>query len=400
MKEILIYPIKSLMHHDSLISNDSNKLLNDLLELLGTDYSFKYINDFNDTNDKLVLILVQSGGSEGIFKKEVYPNFGGPYYLLAYGSSNSLPASLEILSFLKQNNKPSEVLHGNNEYIVTRIKDLYNKEIDDEVVRLGVFGKPSDWLISSNVDYSKCKEVFGIELVDVDEEEIVNEINEQKEVFEISIEFKYNKEEVNKALKIYQALKHILIRHSLKGFTIRCFDIIAKVHSSACLALALLNKEGYIASCEGDIPAMITMYLVKKLTNQSSFQANPQWIDPINNTIDLAHCTIPFDMCERFSLDTHFESGIGVGIHGELKENVVTIFKVSNSCDVFYCETGTIVKNEYRHDRCRTQIRILVDSPISYFLTSSIGNHHIVFYGDHKEEITNYLKNKSLRRVI
>jgi hypothetical protein len=70
----------------------------------------------------LPLILVQSGGSEGFFKRDIYPTYKGPYYLLTYGSSNSLAASLEILSFVKEENKKGEVLHGDNTYIAERLK--------------------------------------------------------------------------------------------------------------------------------------------------------------------------------------------------------------------------------------------------------------------------------------
>ena len=36
------------------------------------------------------------------------------------------------------------------------------------MAKLGVIGKPSDWLIASDVDYKKVNELFDIELVDID----------------------------------------------------------------------------------------------------------------------------------------------------------------------------------------------------------------------------------------
>ena len=33
--------------------------------------------------------------------------------------------------------------------------------------KLGVIGKPSDWLIASDVDYETAKKVFGVELIDI-----------------------------------------------------------------------------------------------------------------------------------------------------------------------------------------------------------------------------------------
>ena len=394
--KIKIYPIRSIMSHDNSISSDSKVLLDSLSE-----FEFEYISDFKTiTNSDLVLILVQSGGSEGIFKSEIYPNFKGPYYLLTYGSNNSLAASLEILTFLKQETKKCEVLHGSSKYISSRIHELAKMQSSKEKVRLGILGEPSDWLISSNVDKDKCRNVFDIDLVSIDQDEVIKAI-ENHTNFESSEASKYdfNKKEINKALQIYEGLKEIVAKYELDGFTIRCFDIIQKVKSSACLSLALFNKDNIIASCEGDVPAMLSAYTIQKVTGKHSFQANPQHIDPENNIIELAHCTLPLDMCNKITYDTHFESGIGVGIHGEFDLTKVTILKINAELNEFYCETGEIIKNEYRKDRCRTQIHIKLDADVSYFLRASLGNHHLVVLGDEKEKITKYLQELGLRKV-
>ena len=397
MKHIYIYPIKSMMSYGDLISKESNKLLSDLKSLL-KDYEFTFISDFNNVKkDDFTLILVQSGGSEGIFKDKIYKAFNGPYYLLTYGSSNSLAASLEILTFIKNNSKKGEVLHGDNLYIAKRIDELYNLKGDDKVYRLGVLGKPSDWLISSDVDYKKCLDIFNIELVDIKEEEVISEIESVDKIDIISIP--YDKNETIKALKIYEGLKKIVSKYNLDGFTIRCFDIISKIKSSACLALSLFNKDDIIASCEGDIPSMITAFILYKLLNVHSFQANPQWIDPVNNTIELAHCTLPLDMASKVTYDTHFESGIGIGIHGELHAGDITIVKINNGLNEFYVEEGELINNDYRLDRCRTQIKIKLKSDVTYFLKNSLGNHHLIIYGHKRDKIKNYLESCGLRNV-
>ena len=47
------------------------------------------------------------------------------------------------------------------------------------------------------------------------------------------------------ALHLYMALKTILQRHDLQGFTIRCFDLLTSIHNTGCVALAQLNSEEY-----------------------------------------------------------------------------------------------------------------------------------------------------------
>ena len=98
------------------------------------------------------------------------------------------------------------------------------------------------------------------------------------------------------------------------------------------------------------------------------------------------------NMVEKYSLNTHFESGIGVAIKGELKEDAITIFKLSRNLKDYFVTTGKIIRNLNEINLCRTQIEISVDENIEYFLTRPYGNHHIIVYGDYKKEIENYMK--------
>ena len=73
-------------------------------------------------NDDFALLYVASGGSEGYFI-EVFDSLKDrPCYILTSGDSNSLAASMEILSFLQQNGGRGEILHGDIEAIASRIK--------------------------------------------------------------------------------------------------------------------------------------------------------------------------------------------------------------------------------------------------------------------------------------
>ena len=313
-------------------------------------------------------------------------NLKPPFYLLTYGYNNSLAASLEILSYLKDNNLEGEVLHGSNEYIIKRIKELTKVNVK---YRFGIIGKPSDWLIASNANYETAKRLHNIELVDIS----INKVSDYyfKSINDYNLEFKYDSKEIDKALKLHKVLNKIKEEYNLNGLTIRCFDLLEKLKTTSCLSLALLNKEGIVATCEGDIPTMISMHLLNKITSQVGFQANPSRINIENKKMILAHGTLPLNMVNKYNLDTHFESGIGVAIKGYLKEEKVTIFKLSKNLKDYYVTTGTIIKNLEESNLCRTQIEVSIDENIDYFLNRPYGNHHVVIYGDYKNEIINYM---------
>lgn len=329
------------------------------------------------------IIYVRTGGTEGLFKEQFFTDgrlsIPEPVRLLTSGKSNSLAASMEILSFLRRNGLRGEILHGSPEYIAERIKHPGQEVSGDSLIasvhpgrilegeRLGVVGKPSDWLISSDVDFTKAKEVLGLELVDIPMDEFLAIEKEQPDT------------SINGSMRIYAALRSIILKHGLDGLTLRCFDLLTAVHNTGCMGLALLNSEGFTATCEGDVPAMISMALARKVCGCPGFQANLSQIN--GDDLLFAHCTVPLSMTRSWVYDTHFESGIGVAVHGEIPEGPVTIFKLSPDFDRAFIFEGKIVANDYQENLCRTQIHVKAPGAAPYFLSSSIGNHHIIIPG-------------------
>ena len=385
---IAIYTLTSELHDEQAVS----AITKAFLESIGIEYELKG-NDYSDYGtSSLSLIYVRTGGTEGIFKRllpSLQTQSSRPFYLLTSGKSNSLAASMEILSYLRQNNIKGEIIHGSSAYIAKRIRLLVKTEEAHKQLqgaRLGIIGEPSDWLISSQADKEIVKERLGIELVDIPMQTLLDTIAAKEEQPTAS---KSDNEKVRQALpgakRIYEALKDIVTDNRLNGFTLRCFDLLSAIWNTGCLALAKLNAEGYVAGCEGDVPAMLSMMIGRSLLDISGFQANPSNINPETGEIVFAHCTIPLDLVEHYEYDTHFESGIGVGIRGFMKEGPITIFKVSGDLSRHFVAEGYLVRNQANPDLCRTQqvIQLSDKSLVSYFLTNPIGNHHILVPGHH-----------------
>ena len=387
---IAIYTLTSKLHDEEAVGAVTREFLNSL----EVDYEFKGSDYADYGSHSLDLIYVRTGGTEGIFKRllsELQAKSERPFYLLTSGKSNSLAASMEILSYLRQNDFKGEIIHGKPDYISKRIRLLAKVGEARQSLKgckLGIIGEPSDWLISSVADKDTVMRRLGISLVDIPMQELLDviavtplrESNEQASADAI-------RNALPVANQIYDALKTIVERYQLQGFTIRCFDLLTAVHNTGCLALAKLNSEGVVAGCEGDVPAMLSMKIAQSLLGVSGFQANPASINPETGEMLFAHCTIPFNMVERYEFDTHFESGIGVGIRGYMKEGPVTIFKVSGDLSRSFIEEGELIHNQAKPDLCRTQQVIQLSHPdkASYFLTNPIGNHHIILPGHHHD---------------
>lgn len=408
---IALYTLTSPLHDEAAVNAVSGAFISEIEDSHGIRFDFRG-NDFSGYGESdLDIIFVRTGGTEGLFK-EIFPTLDGNILLLTSGKSNSLAASLEIMSYLNQQGRKGEILHGSVSYISERINVLAKvseakKSLNGK--NLGIIGEPSDWLISSDADKKAVKEKLGINLLDINIQELVEETGKVEtyphEVRAIRKELEENASEAVRkyaegALKIYVALKNIVTRYNLSGLTLRCFDLLDSVGNTGCLALAMLNSEGIPSGCEGDVPALLTMTIGQALTGRCGFQANPSRIDPKSGELLMAHCTIPFNMVLSRSFNTHFESGIGVAVHGEMPLGDATIFKVSGDLGRSFCAEADLLSNQYENNLCRTQINLrLKENPqetcMEYFLKNPVGNHHIVFSEAHKVLFGAFMSNLS-----
>ena len=408
-----LYTLTSDLHGEFTMAARHEKFIKDIEIAMGESFTHKD-NDYSDYDGNDCVIYVRTGGTEGIFKsifcQSGKPEVPGKVKLLTSGKSNSLAASMEILSYLCQHNISGEILHGSAEEICAKIKgDKTEIPASQRIAlkptstlggkRLGVVGKPSDWLISSDVDYARAKEMLGVELVDIPMGELLEEYNtgvmedlpQLKEMNKPLYGKPISEESMHNALLVYSALKRIKQKYSLDGLTIRCFDLLTAIGNTGCMALAILNSEGVTGTCEGDVPAMLSMAVAEALTGNPTFQVNLS--KAANDELLFAHCTIPLSMVSDYVYDTHFESGIGVAVHGIVPTGPATIIKIGSDLTHFIAKDVEIITNQYESNLCRTQIIVRSEDLKDYLLNEPLGNHHVVVMGHHADEFKKVLGN-------
>lgn len=344
------------------------------------------------------VVAILTGGTEHQFLDLVERgdiDLSQPIYLVVTQRSNSLAAAMEILTWIN--------LHQGHAHILT--EEVKSEEViseasssqttNEEPTRLpdfqitpdplplthtpsiipmviGIIGSPSDWLIASPYSPDILHDRLGIDIVNIP----ITEVTSLGKV----------ESGLKGAERIYERLKEIIAHYHLNAITLRCFDLLTTVGNTGCIALSRLNDEGIPASCEGDVPTLVTMLLCQRLTGCPGFQANPARIDPQSGKILMAHCTLPLTMTTTHTLTTHFESGIGVAIHGELPEGPYTLVKVSGDLTRLFAENVTLTANQYAPDLCRTQVWLQTTPEAAQELLSHpIANHHVLIPGHWKD---------------
>ena len=411
MRRFLV--LHSSLQNHSFVKREYDGLLN----ILASDFDAQF--DFLDnleslpSSSKYEDFIISTGGVENIFLDLLKRNLVGTNVtLIADGRFNSLAASMEILTYLNNNNIKAFIAYGSNEEISARLKehphvDFVNEQCGSAALslsgdKIAVFGEPSDWLIASNVDRDFLKQKFNIDFVDIPLETLFRRFSliDDNMVEFLATDFQAvtsrgetTERDLLDSLKIYLAINQICQENNCTCATVRCFSIIEKLKATGCLALALLNDEGIDAACEGDLQSLLSMILVRRVTGMPSFMANPSAMSKDNHTTTFAHCTVPTTMCRRYGFRSHFESQCGLAVAGEFSPSeVYTIFKWGGEkLDRFFVEEAVSVVAPSNENLCRSQLTLNFYNP-EYMLNNPIGNHHIIVKGAFADKLRTALQ--------
>lgn len=434
MKKLLIF--KSPLHdQESVLS--CRKALIDAIEKMGVEIvdAAEFVGAEADAGrldlapDDRIVCFIGTGGTEEIFRefhmalranmaKSGASADGRTLVLLGDGYHNSFAASFEIATFLAQRGAAHSLVNipldckdfgfvaelfdgaaGSDGAVAPAHDDgkLYDylripavaQKLRSSVI--GLIGGQSSWLISSDVDTDSMAQKTGARFVRIPIEELIDTYRELQNGENAPQDEKMSQEfalldgttpkDLRDAERMYRALDMICAKYGLTALTLKCFDLLGPCGTTACYALAKLNDRGIISGCEGDIPALWTMIVASALDGSAPFMANPSSSDSAAHTVDFAHCTIPLKMVSSYRLPSHFESGIGIGIAGQIPEGEYSLFKIGGEQldKVFSCD-GRIVCNTRIRERCRTQVRFQFSSEDDYrrFLQNRTGNHIIL----------------------
>ena len=411
--------LRSSFQNDEFVWNEYTEIINRLknecqaeFQIIGEDSPA--VETFLETSPQTV--MVATGGVENLFKtlfqKERFQETSiQKVTLIADGRNNSLAAALEILTWLESQGLEGRIVHGTNDEIIETLREtLMEQETFQETslrgllrgTRIGVFGQPSDWLIASDVDQEYLMEHFGVMTVDIDLQRVVEGIKAvpQAEAVKVSQQVVKRSQGIQEpgcadmmeAAKTYIAIKKICQEERLNALTIRCFDIVKACGTTSCLALALLNDEGIVAGCEGDMQTLMSMLLARKVCGEAAFMANPSKLT--DETSLFAHCTIPLNMCDTHILRSHFESSLGVAIQGVMPQRYYTVFKWGGRrLDRWFVAEAEAVETPYSEHFCRTQLTLKLNMK-PYLLNHPIGNHHVIISGKHQKEMARVINSE------
>ncbi len=397
-------PLASPLNRSEVISSLTQKLIKQIRGLGIKAELSTGAPEEDHTAPRMLMIL--TGGTEGQALAELR-SWSGPVVLLAHPTHNSLPAALEILAKIHQMDRRGKIVFlGDDEQSQAELlstltlmkarQNLWGK-------RLGRIGTPSEWLIASMPEDWAVEKSWGVELVDIPKAELLSRVELARPEGAAQLVQKWKEgakacvepgvAELAWAGRVYAGLRGIIQDQKLDASAVRCFDLVTELKTTGCMALSELIDEGHMASCEGDVPAAMTMMWMHALTGAYPFMANPQQVLQGKNALWLAHCTIARKLVSGYTLRSHFESGLGVAIQGASKEKKVTLARLAGpGLTELFVSDGEIIEDGNSGDRCRTQYLVKLHQPVQTFLEHPLGNHHVLIPGHFAALLTEYKK--------
>lgn len=356
------------------------------------------------------LVVVATGGTErSVLDLLADRPAELPVVLVAHSAHNSLPAALEALAALQQAGRRGRIAYLSGDRPADR-DELDAAVTDLEAVtrlrstRLGLVGGPSSWLVASSPGADVVRRRWG-PIVEVVGPDRMIELTRTPVVPTARLAERFleaadpvpahgsrtavDREAVGAAARVAAALDDVVEDGGFDAVSVRCFDLLRDPGTSGCLALATLNDAGIVAGCEGDLPSTLAMLWVRCLLGRVSWMANPARLDRRRNELVLAHCTVAPSLTDGYSLDTHFESGIGVGIAGRFAERPVTLIRIGGP-DLERCwiAEGAVVACGDEPELCRTQVTVaLSDGSVDDLLERPLGNHLVMVDGHHASRL-------------
>jgi L-fucose isomerase-like protein len=201
-------------------------------------------------------------------------------------------------------------------------------------------------------------------------------------------------------LRLYAAIKELTRANHLDGYCVRCWPELRDQHKiTPCTAHALMAGEGIVSTCEVDLPALITTFVLHRLAETPAFNFDITGYLKEEGAIQFAHCgAAEPSLAEepaRVRLRSHMRTGTGATIEFAFKEGPVTLAKLLRPVDgrlrLFVAEGTAISPCEEIRGSVAT---VRPEPSAAAFMDKMIGEaveHHIALvYGKWSRELRHF----------
>jgi len=175
--------------------------------------------------------------------------------------------------------------------------------------RLGLIGGRSISAYPTAADPNQIKAIFGVEVDHIDQMVVLEKARAIKDADALScfgeIKSKYKsfdapEDVILKSMKVHMAVQQVIDEYKLDMATIKCLGDFINTYTSCCMAVTLSNDAGRVLSCQCNINATLSMYIMKLLSGNSVTFGDVSTVDYKTREVRVITCgAMPTNMSQN-----------------------------------------------------------------------------------------------------
>ena len=240
------------------------------------------------------------------------------------------------------------------------------------------------------VDHYELSDVYGAEAAP---EAIAAREAQLRSTFDVSA---LKPAQVAKVAELSAKLSAFCDRNRIDALAIRCWPEFARDFGiSPCAAMSLLQSEGRILACEGDVEGALSMIAHRAIGGETPYLFDFSQVNFEKNFALLWHCGVApcnlWDGCSVRSLDTYFAGGKGVTAGFVLKSGKLSIARIDSARGKrrLFLQRAEAVPME--KELAGTYLKAVFGRPVKEVLDliirTGVAHHASMVYGDYVEPL-------------
>jgi L-fucose isomerase-like protein len=201
-------------------------------------------------------------------------------------------------------------------------------------------------------------------------------------------------------LRLYFGIRELVRRNHLDAYCVRCWPELRNLHKiTPCVAHALMSRDGIPNTCEVDLPALITTFILNRLAGAPAFNFDITAYLAGQGAIQFAHCGAAAPSLagdpKRVLLRVHMRTGTGATVEFPFQEGTATLAKLLRPRDgkwrlfVARCqviESGDGVRGSVATVKPEPTAAAFLDT----MMREAVEHHVALVYGDWTRELAHF----------
>jgi len=274
-----------------------------------------------------------------------------------------------------------------------RAKGFFNLDIDelDLYKELGLL-----------IDHFELNSIYNI---DVATDKVKERIEQIKKIFDVST---ISEQQLSKVAELTSKFNEFMEHNQLDALAIRCWPEFASDFGIApCAAMSILQAEGRILTCEGDILGSLSMAAHSAIGAESPYLADFSQVDFKENFALLWHCGVaPCNLwdgkCNR-SLEPYFAGGKGVTADFVMRSGQISILRIDYAPGEYrlFLQKGNVIpmEKELKGTYAKAVFEDHIRDVLKKIIDNGIAHHISVVYDDYIRPLEIFAKIKGWKVI-